>query len=93
MTPDEITRQIELIAASEANALGIRISTDAITRLAAVPPNFMGDMARIDVQISELRRTIREILDHASTFRRPVVDETLISSILLSWPCHYLWFC
>jgi hypothetical protein len=58
MTPDEITRQIELIAASEANALGIRISTDAIIRLAIVPPNFLGDMAQIDVQIPELRRPV-----------------------------------
>jgi hypothetical protein len=93
MSSDEITRQIRLISASEANALGIQLSPDAVNRLATVPSNFMGDRTQIDVQIPQLRSAIHEILDHASTFRRPIVDGNLIENILSNWACHYLWFC
>jgi hypothetical protein len=93
MSSDEISRQIRLISVSEATLLGIQLSPDAINRLSTVPPHFMGDRTQIDVQIDTLRLTIHEILDYASTFRRPIVDETLIRRILSNWACHYLWFC
>jgi hypothetical protein len=93
MSRDEASREAREIAVSEANLLGIQLSQDAVNRLAMIPPNFMPDVAQIDVQISEMRREIHDILDHASTFRRPIVDETLIRNILGTWACHYLWFC
>jgi hypothetical protein len=93
MSRDEASRQAREIAASEANLLGIRLSQDAVNRLAMIPPNFMPDVGQIDVQIPEMQREIHEILDYARTFTRPIVDETLISNILSTWTCHYLWFC
>ena len=93
MTPDELSRQIRLIAESELNALEAGLTNNAWKRLVYIPQPY-DTMKQINVELSQLRNAIRSLLSQAANNSpNRVINEAILLSAFQTIRCLYLWFC